>query len=184
MVPRPPDEAARACPSTTAPRKGPSEPGGGTAERPLPPERSGPVVPAWLPASATTLACTIDAADVVAPNILSPNILTPNILTPNILTPNILTPNILTPNILSPKHLERIGGGLLYAATSNVPWATLLARTFDIDVKACVRCGGRLAVRAIVTDHEIARRILDALPVAARAPPPADGAVVTEPAFA
>ena len=164
MVPRPPDEAARACPSTTAPRKGPSEPGGGTAERPLPPERSGPVVPAWLPASATTLACTIDAADVVAPNILSPN--------------------ILTPNILSPKHLERIGGGLLYAATSNVPWATLLARTFDIDVKACVRCGGRLAVRAIVTDHEIARRILDALPVAARAPPPADGAVVTEPAFA
>ena len=144
IVPRPPDEAARACPSTTAPRKGPSEPGGGTAEWPLPrpPDRSGPVVPAWLPASATTLARTIDAADVVAPN------------------------------ILSTKHLDRIGGGFLRGDLECAVGATLLARTFDIDVKACARCGGRLAVRAVVSDHDIARRILDALPVAARAPPP------------
>jgi hypothetical protein len=56
------------------------------------------------------------------------------------------------------RHLARIGGGLLYAATSNVPWATLLARTFEVDVKSCARCGGRLEVRAVVTDRDIARK--------------------------
>ena len=88
------------------------------------------------------------------------------------------------PNVLSARHLARIGGGLLFAATSNVPWATLLARTFEVDVKACARCGGRLEVRAVVTDHDIARRILDAILTAARAPPPLDSAVVYEPALA
>lgn len=92
---------------------------------------------------------------------------------------------IPAPNILSTQHLDRIGGGLLYAASANVPWATLLARTFDIDVKSCVRCGGRLQVRAVVTDHDSARKILDALPPAARAPPPrTDSVVLDDPAFA
>ena len=81
-------------------------------------------------------------------------------------------------NVLSASHLARIGGGLLFAATSNVPWAMLLARTFEVDVKACARCSGRLEVRAVVTDHHIARRILDAIPAAARAPPPLDSSVV------
>jgi hypothetical protein len=107
-----------------------------------------------LPVSATTLARSVDGAAVPMPN------------------------------ILSAKHLERIGGGLLYAATTTVPWATLLARTFDVDVKACDRCGGRLAVRAVVTDHDIARKILDAMPRAARAPPSLDSTVTYEPAFA
>src|SRR6185369_13491586 len=88
------------------------------------------------------------------------------------------------PNVLSARHLARIRGGLLFAATSNVPWATLLARTFEIDVKACARCGGRLEVRAVVTDHDIARRILDAIPTAARAPPSADSTVAHEATFA
>jgi len=60
----------------------------------------------------------------------------------------------------------------------------LLARTFEADVKACARCGGRLDMRAVVTDHNIARRILDAIASAARDPPAADSAVVYEPAFA
>jgi hypothetical protein len=34
------------------------------------------------------------------------------------------------PNVLSAAHLTRIADGLLYAATSRVPWATLLRRTF------------------------------------------------------
>lgn len=88
------------------------------------------------------------------------------------------------PNVLSTTHLARIGGGLLFAATSSVPWATLLARTFEIDAKACAHCGGRLEVRAVVTDHDIARRILDAIPTAARAPPGVDSSVAYEPAFA
>src|SRR3954469_4692036 len=78
----------------------------------------------------------------------------------------------------------RIGGGLLYAASSNVPWAILLARTFEVDIKACARCGARLLVRAVVTDHEVARKILDALPRAARAPPSLHTTVALEPAFA
>jgi hypothetical protein len=88
------------------------------------------------------------------------------------------------PNVLSATHLDRIDGGLLYAATSNVPWATLLARTFEVDVKACASCGGRLEVRSVVTDHDIARKILDSMPRAARAPPPPDSTIAYEPAFA
>jgi hypothetical protein len=40
----------------------------------------------------------------------------------------------------------------------------LLARTFDVDVEACAHCGGRLEVSALVTDHDLARKILDAFP--------------------
>jgi hypothetical protein len=60
----------------------------------------------------------------------------------------------------------------------------LLARTFDVDGKGCARCGGTLEVRAVVTDLELARRILDAMPRAARAPPPLDSTIAYEPAFA
>lgn len=59
-----------------------------------------------------------------------------------------------------------------------------LARTFDVDVRACARCGGTLEVRAVVTDLDAARKILDAMPATARAPPSADTAVTYEPAFA
>jgi hypothetical protein len=48
---------------------------------------------------------------------------------------------------------------------------------------SCVRCGGRLEVRAVVTDHDIARLIFD-IPNAARAPPSADSSLLYEPAFA
>ena len=99
------------------------------------------------------------------------------------LAPHIEDADVPMPNVLSLRHLRRIGAGLLYAATSNVPWATLLARTFEVDVKACDRCGGRLEVRAVVTDHDIARKILDAIPAAAPAPPSLDSSVVYEPAF-
>ena len=117
------------------------DPRGRAEERPRPRDRSGDVIPVALPVAATTLARAIAGADVPAPN------------------------------VLSARHLNRIAGGLLYAATSNVPWATLLARTFEVDVKSCVRCGGRLEVRAVVTDLDTARQILDAMPATARAPP-------------
>jgi len=154
IVPKLPGSATRACAS--APSRPPDrrEPRGQGGERPPPRDKTGPIIPAALPVSATTLARSIDGADVPVAN------------------------------VLSTRHLARIGGGMLYAATSNVPWATLLAPTFEVDVKACARCGGRLEVRAVVTDHEIARRILDAIPAAARAPPPLDSSVAYEPAFA
>jgi hypothetical protein len=66
-----------------------------------------------------------------------------------------------------------------------VPWATLLARTFEVDVKSCSRCGGRLEVRPAVTHLDTARQILDAMPATARAPPTsAESRVAYEPAFA
>lgn len=97
---------------------------------------------------------------------------------------SVLGADVPMPNVLSTRHLARIGAGLLFAATSSVPWATLLPRTFEVDVKSCPRCGGSLEVRAVVTGHDIARKILDAIPTAARAPPVADSTVVYEPAFA
>jgi hypothetical protein len=56
--------------------------------------------------------------------------------------------------------------------------------SFEIDVKSCVRCGARLEVRAVVTDHGTARRILDAMPGMARAPPPTDSTLLYDPASA
>lgn len=50
--------------------------------------------------------------------------------------------------------------------------------------KSCVRCGGRLEVRAVVTDLETARQIIDAMAATARAAPMTDSSVVYEPAFA
>ena len=134
IVPKLPGSATRACASAASPLPDPREPRSQAGERPPPRDKTGPIIPAAVPVSATTLARRLDGADVPLPN------------------------------VLSARHLARIGGGLLYAASSNVPWATLLARTFDIDVKACARCAGRLEVRAVVTDHDIARKIRRCLP--------------------
>ena len=154
VVPKLPASATRACASASSRPRDQREPRGQAAERPPPRDKTGPIIPAGLPVCATAIARGVEGADVPMPN------------------------------VLSARHLARIGGGLLFAATSSVPWATLLARTFEVDVKSCVHCGGRLEVRAVVTDHDSARRILDAIPIAARAPPPDDSRVVYEPAFA
>lgn len=154
IVPKLPGSAAQACTSPSSARRGRNEPRGGTGERSAPRDKTGPVIPAALSVSATTLACSIEGADVPMPN------------------------------VLSAKHLGRIAGGLLYAATSNVPWATLLARTFDVDVTACARCGGRLDVHAVVADHEVAQRILNALPATARAPPSVESSAACDQVFA
>jgi hypothetical protein len=115
IVPKLPEgvRAGGTCGAAGASRKTRDKLHDAPAERPPPRDRRGPVVPVGVPVSATMLARTLDGADVPAPN------------------------------VLSAQHLGRIGGGLLFAATSNVPWATLFARTFDIDVKACARCGAR-----------------------------------------
>jgi len=66
-------------------------------------------------------------------------------------------------NVLSLSDWNRIGRGLPYAATSAVPWATLHARTFDQNVLLCERCSGRLRVRAVVVDLEVAGQLLNSL---------------------
>ena len=147
IVPKLPGSATRACASASSQNADEDEDRRQSGERPPPRDKTGPIIPAVVPVSATTLARSIDGADVPMPN------------------------------VLSARHLSRIGGGLLFAATSKVPWATLLARTFQVDVTSCARCDGRLEVRAVVTDLDIAPKILDAIPTAARAPPALDAKV-------
>jgi hypothetical protein len=69
----------------------------------------------------------------------------------------------LGPNILSADHWHRLLDGELYASCSRPEWALVLRRTFEVDVRECVRCGGRLALHALVTDPETASKILSAL---------------------
>ena len=59
-------------------------------------------------------------------------------------------------------------------------WATLLRRSFEVDVLTCARCGGRVRVLGEITDPAIAGLILESLglptdaPVAARARDPTE----------
>jgi hypothetical protein len=78
----------------------------------------------------------------------------------------------VAPNILSVAHWERLLGGELYAPLSRLDWATLLRRTFDVDVKSCGACGGRMTVRAVVTHPPSIAKLLRALR-RPRAPPAA-----------
>jgi hypothetical protein len=87
---------------------------------------------------------------------------------------------LLSPNVLAVRHWERLLSGALYAATARVDWATLLHRSFDVDVLACAQCGGRLRVLGEVTDAVAVRLVLESLglptdaPRAARARDPTD----------
>ena len=77
---------------------------------------------------------------------------------------------MLTPNVLSVKHWERLLGGALYAATPRLDWASLLRRSFQVDVLECARCGGRLRVLGEVTDPAMVRLVLESLGMPTEAP--------------
>jgi hypothetical protein len=66
----------------------------------------------------------------------------------------------LAPNILSVQHWERLLGGLTYAATPRMDWATLLRRTFEVDILTCTKCSGRLRLLNAVTESTAAEKIL------------------------
>jgi hypothetical protein len=69
-------------------------------------------------------------------------------------------------------HLEVQPATADYAPQSpRIDWATLLHRTFDIDVRVCGLCGGHLRVLALITDSGVASRILGALDLSPQAPP-------------
>jgi len=87
----------------------------------------------------------------------------------------------LAPNVISVRHWDRLLGGLLYAVSPRVDWATLLRRSFSVDVLECPKCHGRLRMIAVITEREPARRILahlglptDPLPVARARDPTVD----------
>lgn len=78
----------------------------------------------------------------------------------------------LSPNVIAVGHWERLRSGALAASSSRVDWATLMRRTFDVDVLECLRCKGRLRVLAVIDDRDQAAQILDELSIP-RSPPPA-----------
>ena len=63
-------------------------------------------------------------------------------------------------NVLSVKHLAKILGGLLYAATSAVPWAFLPKTDVRARRDGLRDCGGRLRLRTVIVDPGVAMRIL------------------------
>jgi hypothetical protein len=79
--------------------------------------------------------------------------------------------NRLAPNVIAVKHWDRLLGGLLYAVQPRVDWATLLGRSFSVDVLECPKCHGRLRMIAVITERETARRILAHLGLPTELPP-------------
>ena len=69
----------------------------------------------------------------------------------------------ITPSVISVPHWTRLHDGRLLAASPYVDWPSLLQRTFEVDVLACARCGGRLRVLAVITEPGPVRRILEHL---------------------
>jgi hypothetical protein len=94
----------------------------------------------------------------------------------------------LAPNVIAVRHWERLLGGLLYATSPRVDWATLLRRSLGVDVLQCPKCNGRLRVVSVITEREPVRRILAHLglppdtPPIARARDPTDDLDDVEPA--
>jgi hypothetical protein len=79
--------------------------------------------------------------------------------------------NRLAPNVIAVKHWDRLLGGLLYTAQPHVDWATLLRRSFSVDVLECPKCHGRLRMIAVITERQAARRILAHLGLPTEPPP-------------
>jgi len=78
---------------------------------------------------------------------------------------------VLSPNVLSSRHWQRVLGGVLYASSPRVDWATLLRRSFSVDVLQCPSCGGRLRVHGEITEPHLVRLILERVGLPVDAPP-------------
>jgi hypothetical protein len=144
VVPRPPTARAAACKSTMP--ELPTRETTGAAATSRPAHDAGDGRAAFVldvaPTVATTTLTTTGAAEQIAPN------------------------------VLSLAHWDRILQGELYATSSRIDWRSLLKRTFDVDLRVCLRCGGKLTVRAVFTDPASVAKLLDALR-RPRAPPTA-----------
>jgi hypothetical protein len=83
---------------------------------------------------------------------------------------------LVGPNVLSLTPWQRLEHGALFASSSRIDWRSLLRRTFQLDLRFCPRCGGRLSVTA-PNDLD---RVLAALR-RSRDPPDAAGAHLLPP---
>jgi hypothetical protein len=73
--------------------------------------------------------------------------------------------------MLSVKHWDRLLGGVLYALSPRVDWASLMRRSFSVDVLECPGCHGRLRVIAVITERDPVTRILAHVCMPTGAPP-------------
>jgi hypothetical protein len=73
--------------------------------------------------------------------------------------------------MLAVRHWQRLRDGALLATSPYIDWATLMRRSFDVDVLACAHCGGRLRLLAVITETESVRRLLAHLGLPSDAPP-------------
>jgi hypothetical protein len=64
-------------------------------------------------------------------------------------------------------------GGLLYARSPRVDWASLMRRTLAVDVLECPSCGGRLRICGDITEPDLVRLALERLGLPTEAPPTA-----------
>jgi hypothetical protein len=78
---------------------------------------------------------------------------------------------LLARNVIAVKHWNRLLGGLLCAVSPRVDWATLLRRSFQVDVLECPKCHGRMRVLAVITEREPVAKILAHLGLPNHAPP-------------
>jgi hypothetical protein len=53
----------------------------------------------------------------------------------------------------------------------RLPWADLLKRVWELDVRTCSRCGGKMQILAYLTGVAVIARILDHLGLPSRPPP-------------
>ena len=73
---------------------------------------------------------------------------------------------------MSPKSAVYVGGcDRSPPRSARIAWADLLKRVFEVDALCCPACGGRIRALASITDPDVARKILDCLALASRAPP-------------
>jgi hypothetical protein len=109
-----------------------------------------------------------DEADRSTPDAATPSTTTSSGGSPSSVASDVIH---LTPNVLAVRQWRRLHEGALVATTPYVDWATLMRRSFDVDVFACATCGGRLRVLAVITEMEPVRRILAHLGLESDAPP-------------
>ena len=73
-------------------------------------------------------------------------------------------------NTITVRHWGRLRDGALLAASARLDWATLLRRTYGVDALKCSECQGRMRPMAVITDRDVARKILTHLGMHADAP--------------
>ena len=69
------------------------------------------------------------------------------------------------PTMISVAHWGRLDNGELLARARYVDWATLMKRSFGLDVLTCPRGSRKLRVLATITQPDVVRKILQHLGV-------------------